>query len=162
MKKLLLTLTLLGACTQVPPLARDVLIPGPKGDSGLDGQGCSVTPVLAGDLLLPNGGAIVLCGTNSVLISNGAAGSNGTNGLDAPSSSYNIVGLVDPCDDAPGLADEVFLKLANGQMVWLQVDNGSALTARLSLASPGSFTTTDNSHCHFTINNDLTISNEHY
>lgn len=132
---------------------------GVAGNSGADGVGCSVTSVPVGDTLLTYGGAVVLCGASSVLISNGAPGAAGA---DAPPSSYSITSVTDPCGDSPGIDDEVFLRLANGQLVWLEVDNSSALTARLSLARPGNWMVTDGSGCQFTINSDLSISNEHF
>jgi len=134
-------------------------VPGTDGRDGLNGVGCSVTPVLEGDLLLPYGGAVVLCGDASALISNGAPGEDGE---PVPSSSYAIDSIVDPCGDAPGISDEIFLRLANGQLLWLQVDGPSALTARLSLAVPGNWRTTDGSNCFFTISSTLEIENEHY
>lgn len=54
--------------------------PGADGVNGKDGQGCSVVQIPVGDLVLPKGGAVVLCGHSSVLISNGADGLNGAKG----------------------------------------------------------------------------------
>lgn len=126
-------------------------IQGEKGDKGDAGENCVVTPIANGDDLLPNGGAIITCGINSVLISNGSDGLNGINGQDAPMSAYCVTEIIDPCGDKPNVDDEVFLLLANGKLVWLQVDNGSALTARLALARDGSWQTTDGSGCNFTL-----------
>lgn len=127
---------------------------GPAGKDGVNGTSCLVTQIPIGDSVLPNGGAIIHCATNSVLISNGSNGhdgSNGTNGHDAPAAAFAITEVIDPCGDAPGIDDEVFLHLANGQLIWLQVDSASALTARLAKARDGSWQTTDGSACNFTI-----------
>ncbi len=136
---------------------------GLDGSNGQDGVGCSVQSVSAGGPA-PNGGALITCGATSTLVLNGtngldgANGTNGTDGADAPPTAYTIVGVVDPCGDAPGIDDEIFLQLANGQLVWLQVNSASALTARLALGRPGNWTTTDTSSCNFTVHNDLTVT----
>lgn len=138
---------------------------GQDGNNGLDGVGCSVTQVSLGDLVLPNGGAIVLCGASSALISNGAAGtngSNGTNGLDALPTAYSIVDMKDPCGNSPGIYDEVLLKLGNGTLVASFSDNANGLNTRLSVLVPGTFTTTDGSHCTFSVDINNNVYNEHF
>lgn len=157
--------------------------PGQSGSDGKDAPECSVTQIQPGDDVLPLGGAVINCGASSALISNGAAGAtgldgaqgekgdkgntgqNGTNGrdgIDAQPSAYSIVAILNPCSDSPSIDDEVFLKLANGTILWLQVDNENGKNARLSIARPGRWQTTDGSGCQFTLNADGSITNESF
>lgn len=138
-------------------------LPGPVGSPGPigpAGSSCTATQIAAGDAVLTDGGAIINCGTTSAMISNGRDGLNGTDGTNGTTSAYAITSILDPCGDAPGISDEVFLKLADGTILWLQVDNASGLNARLSIAQPGNWVTTDGDNCQFTLNADGTISNE--
>lgn len=140
-------------------------LPGPTGSpgpSGPAGTSCTATQIAVGDPVLLDGGAIINCGATSVMISNGRNGINGTNGTNGVTSTYSITSLVNPCGDAPGIADEVFLKLVDGTLLWLQVDNASGLNARLAIAQPGSWITTDGDNCQFTLNADGSISNENH
>jgi hypothetical protein len=41
----------------------------------------------------------------------GPQGPTGANGLDAPPTPYTPTALLNPCGDAPGVADEVLLQL---------------------------------------------------
>lgn len=134
-------------------------LPGPQGPVGPQGDGCTVTSIAKGDTVLPQGGSVIVCGKTSSLISSGQDGLNGNNGLDAP-QTYAILNLVNPCGDASNISDEVFLKLADGTILWLQVDNAAGLNARLSVALPGNWITTDGDNCSFTLNSDGTITNE--
>lgn len=141
------------------------------GSKGPEGQGCSVTQVPVGDSVLPYGGAVIICNDNSVLISNGAKGDtgekgsdgiNGRDGVDSQPSAYGIEAIIDPCGDSPSIDDEVFLKLANGTILWLQVDNSNGKNARLAVARPGRWQTTDGSDCQFTLNTDGSITGESF
>lgn len=60
-------------------------IRGPVGKSGKDGVGCTVTTVVP-SLEVPNGGALIMCGTTQSLITNGVNGAVGADGK----SAYDI------------------------------------------------------------------------
>lgn len=123
-------------------------VPGPKGDkgdTGPSGQSCSITPVTAG-AIAPNGGALVTCGDDSVLLLNGEPGQDGQS-----PAGLTITTKIDPCGNTPSIDDEVFLLLSDGSLIWLQVDNSSGKNARLAEGTDGSWVTTDGSACHFTI-----------
>lgn len=94
----------------------------------------------------------------------GTNGTNGTNGQDAPPTAFTPVGLVDPCGDAPGRYDEVFLKLANGMLLASFSDNANGMNTRFSVLTPGSYGTTDGDNCVFTVNSSgvITYENHHY
>lgn len=119
---------------------------GAPGIDGQDGQNCNVVELLPSHDN-PTGGARITCGTDSVIVVNGAAG--------ADASAYTIVGTVDPCGPSGG-HDEIFLRMANGHLVALFVENGSALTARLSYIRDGvGYRTTDNQQCTFSLSTDV-------
>lgn len=132
---------------------------GPQGPAGTSGTSCTVTGAV--------NGALIQCGDNSILVLNGINGTDGTNGQDgsdgqdAPPTSYTVVGLVDPCGDAPGIYDEVFLRLQNGMLIASFSDNSNGKNTRFSVLTPGSYSTTDGSNCYFSINNSLQLENEH-
>lgn len=117
--------------------------PGPKGDKG---DSCTVTSAI--------NGAIISCenGTSVLIL----------NGEDAPPTAYSIVELVDPCGDAPGIYDEVFLRLQNGLLVASFSDNSNGKNTRFAVLTPGSYQTTDGSGCYFSINSNNEVYNEHY
>ena len=77
---------------------------------------------------------------------------NGVDGDDAPATAFTPVALLDPCGDAPGRYDEVFLKLSNGTILASFSDNVSGLNTRFSVLTPGTYQTTDGDNCVFTIN----------
>lgn len=135
-----------------------VLVPNPKdgavGPVGAAGSSCTVTQAV--------NGALITCGTGSVLVLNGSDGQQGPAGEAAPPTAYTVVGIVDPCGDAPGIFDEVFLRLENGQLVASFSDNASGSNTRFSLLVPGSYVTSDGSYCYFSIDNQLQLINEHY
>jgi hypothetical protein len=120
---------------------------GEKGDPGTNGQngeGCDVQSV-AHSVELPHGGAIVTCGTHAVLISNGAPGE------DAEVTQYTITQKIDPCGNAPGIFDELLLVFADGSLLATVSDNANGKNTRLAEVPDGSWTTTDDSGCNFTV-----------
>lgn len=120
--------------------------PGLPGAPGTPGQDCNVVTLLPSHDN-PTGGAQITCGSNSVIVVNGAAG--------AAAAAFTIIGSIDPCG-ASGGQDEIFLLMASGALVALYVDNSSALTARLSYIRDGvGYTTTDNSGCQFNLTTDV-------
>lgn len=128
-------------------------VAGPAGPKGANAAPCSVTQV-APEGAAPNGGALVSCNGESVLILNGASGQNGTNGLngqDAPPTAYTITGVIDPCG-TQGQFDEVFLVLANGSAIASFSGNTSGYMTRLWEVRDGvNLMTTDDTGCIFSL-----------
>ena len=91
----------------------------------------------------------------------GQPGVNGEDGQDATLNQYDIVSVLDPCGDTPNVVDEVLLKLRNGQVLASFSANASGANARFSLLAPGNYLTTDGSNCHFTIDANGNMLNEH-
>jgi hypothetical protein len=117
---------------------------GPKGnpgDNGIAGKGCHVTSVVDG--------AIINCddGTSAVIL----------NGEDATPSMYAIDSTVDPCGKQTSF-DEILIRLANGSLL---AHYASGANQFLTYVVPGTYVTTDGSHCYFTIENDGSLSHEH-
>lgn len=100
-------------------------------------------------------------GTNGT---NGSNGLNGTNGTNAPPTPFTPVALVDPCGDAPGTYDEVFIRLFNGTLVASFSENANGKNTRFSVLTAGSYMTTDGDNCTFTVdaNNNIINENHHY
>lgn len=94
----------------------------------------------------------------------GIAGINGTNGTNAPVNPYDIAGLINPCGDAPGIYDEVFIKLNNGIVLASFSANYAGDYTRFVALAPGTYVTTDVDSCVFTINSSgvITFENHHY
>lgn len=107
-------------------------------------------------------GAVGTPGSNGNDGANGQDGINGTDGADAPPTAYTPVALVNPCGDAAGIADEVFIQLANGQLIASYSANANGLNTRFAVLTPGTYVTTDGDNCQFTVNADGTLSNEHH
>lgn len=118
---------------------------GPPGLPGTPGQGCSIQAV--------NGGAIVTCGPDQVLILDGAAGPQGPQGPTGPVGPYNVAQIIDPCGDGPG-HDEILFVLGNGQIV---AHYSSGPLQFLTVLSPGNYVTTDQQACNFTLTLEGTI-----
>lgn len=165
--------------------------PGTSGSAGADGKqgqdGYSIvtssTQLEVGHVLCPTGGTLLRIardlnrnGTldnvddNQLIatICNGADGSNGKDGKDgvdgqnAPASPFTPVAIIDPCGDAPGIWDEVFLRMSNGTLLASFSDSASGQNTRFSVLTAGSYVTTDNSHCYFNVDSNGAIYNEHY
>lgn len=113
-------------------------------------QGCSVTQV--------TGGVLIDCGDSQQFVSsgiNGSDGTNGANGQDATPSITDIVAILNPCGDAPGVYDEVFLKLRNGVVVASFSDSASGSNTRFAIVPTNTtHTTTDGDNCQFQIDNN--------
>lgn len=103
-----------------------------------------------------------LSGKDGVDGKNGIDGRDGADGINAPPSAFTPVFVVDPCNDALGIYDEVLLKLSNGSMLASFSDNPSGKNTRFSLLTPGNYQTTDGSKCYFSIDSNMNIFNEHY
>lgn len=113
---------------------------GATGTQGEAGVGCTAEGI--------TNGAIVTCGDTQVVI---------YNGQDAPPTPYTVDHVIDPCGHQTTF-DEVLLVMSNGQIL-AHFANGA--DQFLTLVPPGNYTTTDGSRCAFTINSDMSISNEH-
>lgn len=84
---------------------------------------------------------------------------NGSQALIAPNGTqYNIVTIIDPCGDAPGIYDEVLLKLANGQIVASFSQNVNGDYTRFALIPQGTYMTTDGSNCRFNVSSTGEVS----
>lgn len=116
---------------------------GVDGTDGAAGSSCSVSTVASSPGVAPNGGARITCsdGTDALLL-------NGTN---APSTPYTITQVVKPCPLVSGSFPEVLLVLQDRSILASATSNGSALTTRLALLTPGSYVTTDGRSCNFTV-----------
>ncbi len=110
--------------------------PGTDGLPGSPGIGCSVQDVA--------NGAVITCGSDSVIIFDGVAGADGA---DAPPTAYSVVEMINPGGDGPGF-DEVLLRLANGQIVAHFSSGGLQF---LTILSSGNYVTTDAGAVHFIV-----------
>lgn len=161
---------------------------GAQGNSGVNGQngsdgtngtngnnGYSTLIELIPSTTCNNGGTGILTGLDfnrSGLIDLGdinvqstdiCNGENGANGEDAPvPAPYTPVSVIDPCGDKSGVFDEILLRLSNNQILASFSDNANGQNTRFSLLIPGSYMTTDGSHCYFSVDNNGNIVNEHY
>lgn len=147
------------SCGDEHVTSQNVPVPGPagpKGDSGADGrdgvdglngESCSVSTVTPG-IEAPYGGALIICGTTSTLLLNGEPGPQGEAG---PVSPYSLTEIIDPCNDAPGIYDEVLLRTQSGKLLASFSDNVNGYNTRLSEITQGNYMTTDGSNCHFSV-----------
>lgn len=135
---------------------------GPAGANGENGSSCSATQAI--------GGVLISCtdGTSAVLLDGptgprgdtgekGDSGSNGVDGLNAPPTPYTVTEMIDPCGDQTAY-DEILMRLANDQLV-AHFSSGSL--EFLTVIPPGNYVTTDGTHCHFTVDIDMQITNEY-
>lgn len=81
----------------------------------------------------------------------GERGAQGIPGINAIVSAYSIDSVIDPCGDAPGVIDEVLLKLHNGQLLVSFSDNTKGDNTRFAILSAGNYHTTDGSNCNFSV-----------
>lgn len=119
---------------------------GRDGVDGATGSSCSVSTVVPSPVVAPNGGARITCtdGTDALLL-------NGSNGTNAPPTPYTVTQIVKPCPNISGSFPEVLLVLQDRSILASASSNGSALTTRLALLSPGNYVTTDGRSCNFTV-----------
>lgn len=146
---------------------------GQDGKDGKDGKSCALAPV--------SNGVKITCGNTSQTVLNGTNGTNGQPGAVGPQGEVGPVGPQGPQGEpgenalanAIGIAgyifpcgsefdnDEVLLRLTDGNI--LAVYDGGPHEDRLVLVAPGNYITTDrnkNKTCHFTVTQDLQITNE--
>lgn len=123
-----LTLSILSSC-------------GKKTTEYVNGSSCSVTPVLASQEY-PNGGAVIVCGQQMVVVENGDTGPTGAN---------SVLEVIDPCGNTSNIYDEVILRLSTGQLLASFSDNSNGKNTRFVILTQGNYVTTDGSNCHFSV-----------
>lgn len=145
------------------------------GVNGANGHSASFKINVADVSVCANGGSVILMGpdlnddgilqsSETSQIATVCNGVNGANGQDAAPTPFTPVGIVNPCGDAPGIDDEVFLRLANGSLLWSESDSVGGTNTRLAVARAGTWQTTDNDQCFFTLdsNFNITYESKHY
>lgn len=88
----------------------------------------------------------------------GPQGLPGERGETGPQGPAAILEVIDPCGDAPGVVDEILLRLADGSVLCSFSANASGQNTRLAILPTGSYVTSDGSNCNFTVNANGTIS----
>ena len=91
---------------------------GIAGLNGQDGSSCSITDT--------NGGALVSCGDETVLIKDGMKGATGTQGepgTSVPDGASLLIAVINPCGDAPGIYDEIVFVDTDGHAYAYYEDN---------------------------------------
>lgn len=171
MNKIIITaLAFIGTSCANPQV---IVVQGKVGADGLNSL-IAMAPSTACD----NGGSTVLSGldsdrngvldaievTASADLCNGRDGSNGQDGQDGEDGEdavlpgFTPVAVVDPCGDAPGVYDEVLLRLANGSILASFSQNASGLNTRFSLIPAGTYGTTDGTGCVFTVHSNGSVT----
>jgi hypothetical protein len=128
---------------------------GTNGVNGKDGSSCHVNSV--------SNGAIITCddGTQSIVMNGekgdkgdigsvgetGEKGDNGTNGISP------VLETIDPCGNGTGF-DEVIIKTSSGFIAYFE-DGSKRFLAKLDV---GSYRTTDQQACRFSVNVDGSIT----
>ena len=84
----------------------------------------------------------------------GPQGPTGVPGADA------FVAMINPCDDAPGILDEILLVMSDGTVIASVSANANGDNTRFSVLPPGTYVTTDGDHCTFTLEASGTLSYE--
>lgn len=81
----------------------------------------------------------------------GDKGDDGATGPQGPKGDDAQLQVIDPCGDAPGIIDEVVIKMPDGSFLALLTANLSGDYSRLALLPDGSYVTSDGSNCLFSI-----------
>lgn len=148
---------------------------GANGLDGKDGTSCSIVEEINGD------GALVTCGSGTVLVKNGKNGVDGRNGKDgkdgrdgqdgkdgedgedgkdgksAPTYAYQILDVINPCG-AQGDFDEVLLRFANGDILAHFASGDKQYLTRVK--SGFNYITTDGYACRFSVDNKGVVTDE--
>lgn len=141
---------------------------GSQGSAGASGSSCSIEQYTNGALITCTDGTIAAIyngavgaqgsqGSQGETGSQGSVGTTGAQGSSAPAGAFQIVEVIDPCGTQPGF-NEVLLKTADGKIIAHYADGAKQF---LSILTPNNYRTTDFTPCYFTVNPDMTISNEH-
>lgn len=125
---------------------------GPAGKDGKDGVSCTIASI-SPSMQAPNGGALITCENGSTLILNGQDGEDGRDGT--PGTAISAVKLCPGDTVYPSTFVEVAFKF-DGRLWAVYSTHGGFMTQ----LPPGRYSSNGvNSRCDFTVNNDLTISN---
>lgn len=132
-------------------------IPGAQGSPGPSGYSIVAEIISASLIQCPNGGNILLIGTD--INNSGVFALNDTNiqstvicnGQNAFTSPYSIVSLITPCGPNSSAYKENLLLLSDGSVLADFSDSASGLNTRLSLIPDGAYIDTDDSYCQFTL-----------
>ena len=141
--------------TQVPIQNGSKGIDGTNGLNGSNGHSAVLTTTPATSCA--NGGTTILMATDSNdngsfdVSDAGISSATVCNGENAPPTPFSPVALLEPCGDAPGIYDEVLLRLSNGTVLASFSDNAAGANTRFSLLGAGTYTTTDGDSCTFTL-----------
>lgn len=141
---------------------------GIPGTPGINGHSALIRQDEAAENLCFNGGTVLNTGVD--LNNNGlleleevmqtsvvCSGSNGSNGSPTP---FTPTAIINPCGNAPGIYDEIFLKLANGMLIASFSDNANGKNTRFSVLYAGSYYTTDGDNCSFKVDANGNIYDE--
>lgn len=114
---------------------------GPAGPKGEQGVGCSaVTLAVSADL--PNGGALITCGSDAVIVRNGAQGQKGDS---------TLAEVIVPCPDTATSHSEILLRVDNIVLASFSANQQGGHT-RLVVLVPGvQYVTTDGRSCGFKV-----------
>ena len=147
---------------------------GEAGNSGDDGKNASNSLVVTervtidSDVCESEAGVMIKSGVdlnnNSILdadevqnysfVCDGVRGISGENGNDGQNA---VVEIINPCLRAANMHNEIFLRLADGNIVCSFSDNFQGDNTHLALLYAGDFTTSDGYNCLFSVDDDLTL-----
>lgn len=88
----------------------------------------------------------------------GLSGPQGVPGLDASLPGLTPLELVNPCGEAAGLLDEVFIRTADSTLLAVVADNSNGKNPRLAVVPDGTYVTTDGDNCVFVVSGGQIIS----
>lgn len=140
---------------------------GPEdGNNGKNGSSCSVQSAVNGAVIFCTDGSSSLItngqdgvdgapGATGPTGSSGQDGHDGLPGLDGRNGVDAITEIIDPCGNNPGQFDEILLRLGTGELL-AYFESGN--NRFLSLISPGHYSTTDSSHCSFTVHSNGSVT----
>lgn len=150
------------------PISKQIVCNGQNGSDGINGSNghsMQFTILTAATAVCPAGGSTLLMALDindngfysatdpnqqQMTICNGTNGADGQNGQDAPTPQFSPVDVIIPCNNTTTYK-EVLLLLGNGQVLASFSDNSSGVNTRLVLIPDGTYMTTDNTSCTFTL-----------
>lgn len=160
---------------------------GKDGSNGINGHSAVFSTASASETQCSNGGTIFMIGIDTndnqtldtfdtniqtMIVCNGLdgekgekgnKGDKGDTGNTSPPTQFTPIAIIDPCGDASGIYDEVFLKLYDGSILASFSDTVDGKNTRFVLLKNGTYQTTDGDNCVFTLmNGAITHENHHY
>jgi len=160
---------------------------GKDGSNGINSHSAVFSTTSASETQCPNGGTIFMIGIDTndnqtldtfdtniqtMIVCNGLdgekgekgnKGDKGDTGNTSPPAQFTPIAIIDPCGDASGIYDEVFLKLYDGSILASFSDTVDGKNTRFVLLKNGTYQTTDGDNCVFTLmNGAITHENHHY